>query len=87
MPSREEVEGLLAERGRGYGEARAGFEGLAGSGVPGSGTAGGGRVKGRRFCEVCGYWGRVRCVACGTRCCALECLGVHREECFGGYGA
>lgn len=77
MPSREEVEALLGERARGYGEARAGLEG----------PPGGGRVKGRRFCEVCGYWGRVRCVACGTRCCALECLGVHKEECFGGYGA
>ncbi|OBT92144.1 hypothetical protein VE01_10090 [Pseudogymnoascus verrucosus] len=79
MPTKEEVESLLAERPRGYLEAKAGFEGTAGGGAA--------RVKGRRFCEVCGYWGRVRCMACGTRCCALECLGVHREECFGGYGA
>ncbi|ELR03041.1 hypothetical protein GMDG_05888 [Pseudogymnoascus destructans 20631-21] len=77
MPTSSEVETLLAERPRGYLEAKAGFDG----------ATGGGRVKGRRFCEVCGYWGRVRCMACGTRCCALECLGVHREVCFGGYGA
>ncbi|CAG8976052.1 hypothetical protein HYALB_00010334 [Hymenoscyphus albidus] len=41
----------------------------------------------RLFCEVCGYWGRVRCVRCGGRVCALECLDVHREECFSRYGA
>ncbi|CAG8949642.1 hypothetical protein HYFRA_00007876 [Hymenoscyphus fraxineus] len=41
----------------------------------------------RVFCEVCGYWGRVRCVRCGGRVCALECLDVHREECFSRYGA
>ncbi|KFX96555.1 hypothetical protein O988_05254, partial [Pseudogymnoascus sp. VKM F-3808] len=43
MPTKEEVEKLLAERPRGYGEARAGFES-----APGGGT---GRVKGRKFCE------------------------------------
>ena len=75
MPTREEVERLFAAPALGYLEARAALE---------EGAAVGSR---RRFCEVCGYWGRVRCVACGTRCCALECLGVHREECFGGaYG-
>lgn len=40
----------------------------------------------RAFCEVCGYWGRVRCVKCGTRVCALECLETHREECVTRYG-
>ena len=83
MPSKEEVESLLAERARGYLEAKAGFDDVR----IGAGGGGAGKTKGRRFCEVCGYWGRVRCMACGTRCCALECLGVHREECFGGYGA
>lgn len=40
----------------------------------------------RVFCSVCGYWGRVKCVKCGTRVCALECLDVHREECVTRYG-
>lgn len=40
----------------------------------------------RSFCEVCGYWGRVRCMKCGTRVCALDCLDVHREECITRYG-
>lgn len=40
----------------------------------------------RVFCEVCGYWGRVRCLKCGTRVCALNCLEAHREECVTRYG-
>lgn len=40
----------------------------------------------RYFCEVCGYWGRVRCTKCGARVCALDCLEVHREECLARYG-
>ncbi|KAH7326502.1 hypothetical protein B0I35DRAFT_422906 [Stachybotrys elegans] len=40
----------------------------------------------RVFCEVCGYWGRVRCMKCGTRLCALDCLDTHREECVTRYG-
>ncbi|KAG5978815.1 hypothetical protein E4U55_005895 [Claviceps digitariae] len=40
----------------------------------------------RVFCEVCGYWGRVRCLKCGTRVCALDCLETHREECVTRYG-
>lgn len=45
-----------------------------------------GRYPPRSFCEVCGYWGRVRCMKCGTRVCALDCLDVHREECITRYG-
>jgi zinc finger HIT domain-containing protein 1 len=40
----------------------------------------------RSFCEVCGYWGRVRCMKCGTKVCALNCLETHREECVTRYG-
>ncbi|GAO16091.1 hypothetical protein UVI_02039880 [Ustilaginoidea virens] len=40
----------------------------------------------RVFCELCGYWGRVRCLKCGTRVCALDCLETHREECVTRYG-
>ena len=44
------------------------------------------RYPARAFCSVCGYWGRVKCVKCGTRVCALGCLEVHREECVTRYG-
>lgn len=44
------------------------------------------RYPARVFCEVCGYWGRVRCLKCGVRVCALECLETHREECITRYG-
>ncbi|KAK4043649.1 hypothetical protein C8A01DRAFT_32177 [Parachaetomium inaequale] len=40
----------------------------------------------RVFCAVCGYWGRVKCMKCGVRVCALECLEAHREECVTRYG-
>ncbi|KAI1660057.1 hypothetical protein F4813DRAFT_350819 [Daldinia decipiens] len=44
------------------------------------------RYPARVFCEVCGYWGRVRCMRCGARVCALECLETHREDCVSRYG-
>ncbi|KAI1368840.1 hypothetical protein F5Y08DRAFT_230556 [Xylaria arbuscula] len=40
----------------------------------------------RAFCALCGYWGRVRCMKCGTRVCALDCLETHRDECITRYG-
>lgn len=40
----------------------------------------------RAFCQVCGYWGRVRCMKCGTRVCALDCMETHKEECVTRYG-
>ena len=33
----------------------------------------------RQFCEICGYWGRIRCIKCGARVCGLECKGTHDE--------
>ncbi len=33
----------------------------------------------RHFCEICGYWGRVKCMKCGARVCGLECKGTHDE--------
>ena len=33
----------------------------------------------RRFCEICGYWGNVKCMKCGARVCGLECKGAHDE--------
>jgi len=34
----------------------------------------------RVFCEICGYWGRVRCMKCGARVCGVECRTVHDES-------
>jgi len=33
----------------------------------------------RQFCEVCGYWGTIKCIKCGARVCGLECKGVHDD--------
>lgn len=35
----------------------------------------------RHFCELCGYWGRVRCMKCGSRVCGLDCKTMHDAEC------
>lgn len=75
LPGREEIERLLALPPLSFNEARGGW------------TDEDRRKPGRVFCEVCGYWGRVKCLRCGGRVCALECLGVHKEECFARYGA
>ena len=34
----------------------------------------------RHFCEICGYWGRIKCLRCGGRVCGLSCKNVHDEE-------
>jgi zinc finger HIT domain-containing protein 1 len=75
VPSDEELEKLLEIKPLSYIEAKGGW------------TEEDRRKPVRRFCEVCGYWGRVRCGRCGGRVCALECLGTHQEECFTRYGA
>ncbi|KAK7924741.1 hypothetical protein PG985_006795 [Apiospora marii] len=74
MPTDEELKALLAAPPLTYLEARAGW-GAEDSKYPV-----------RVFCEVCGYWGRVKCIKCGTRVCALDCLDTHREECVTRYG-
>lgn len=74
MPSDDELRALLAAPPLTYIEARAGW------------TEEDRKYPIRYFCEVCGYWGRVRCMKCGTRVCALECLEMHREECVTRYG-
>ena len=33
----------------------------------------------RYFCEICGYWGTIKCVKCGARVCGLECKGTHDD--------
>jgi zinc finger HIT domain-containing protein 1 len=75
MPTKEEIDKLLATPALSYNEAR------------GAWTAEDIRKPVRVFCEVCGYWGRARCKRCGGRVCALECLGIHQEDCFTRYGA
>ncbi|KAF4587666.1 HIT zinc finger family protein [Ophiocordyceps camponoti-floridani] len=74
IPSEEELQRLLAMPSLSYLEAR---------GVWGDDD---GRYPVRTFCEVCGYWGRVRCIKCGARVCALDCLEAHREGCVTRYG-
>ena len=33
----------------------------------------------RHFCEICGYWGTIRCLKCGARVCGLKCKNAHDE--------
>lgn len=75
IPSQAEIDALLATPPLSYNEAR------------GSWIEEDRRKPARQFCEVCGYWGRVKCTRCGGRVCALECLNIHQEECFTRYGA
>ena len=35
----------------------------------------------RKFCEMCGYWGRVKCLKCGARVCGLDCKDAHDQDC------
>lgn len=72
-PSDEEIRALLAHPPLTYLEARGTWDESD-------------RPPARVFCEVCGYWGRVRCMKCGTRVCALDCLETHREGCVTRYG-
>ncbi len=34
----------------------------------------------RRFCETCGYWGRVRCLKCGAMTCSVLCKDEHDQS-------
>lgn len=74
MPSDAELRALLAGPPLSYSQAR---------GAWGEEDV---RYPVRVFCSICGYWGKVRCVKCGTRVCALECMESHREECITRYG-
>lgn len=41
----------------------------------------------RYFCEICGYWGTVKCLKCGARVCGLKCKTTHDEgRCLKFYG-
>ena len=64
MPSEAEIEALLSAPPLTYSQAR--------SAPPPSSAP-----PPRRFCETCGYWGRVRCMKCGTMTCSVACKDVH----------
>ena len=34
----------------------------------------------RHFCELCGYWGTIKCLQCGARVCGLACKRTHDED-------
>lgn len=70
-PTEAEIAALLSAPPLSYTEARGGWSQ---------------RYPVRVFCGVCGYWGRVKCIKCGARVCALDCLELHREECITRYG-
>lgn len=65
LPTPEELEALLVQPALPYSAARV---------APPASSA-----PARRFCEMCGYWGRARCGKCGVRVCALGCLRAHEE--------
>lgn len=39
----------------------------------------------RRFCTICGYWGKIKCKNCGVRTCGLECYKVHEDSRCGAF--
>ena len=64
-PSEEVLEALLSGPPLSYNAAR--------SAPPPSGRPQ------RHFCEICGYWGTIKCMKCGARVCGLECKGAHDD--------
>ncbi|KAI1811275.1 hypothetical protein GGS20DRAFT_123625 [Poronia punctata] len=78
QPTEEEIRGLLSAPPLTYLEARGKWESNNNNNSK--------RYPTREFCSICGYWGRTRCIKCGTRVCALECLETHREDCITRYG-
>ncbi|KAL2140236.1 hypothetical protein VTI28DRAFT_4050 [Corynascus sepedonium] len=95
FPSDDELRALMTAPPLNYLEARAAWgdyddgndnDNDAGRGGTGECPRRRPRYPVRVFCAVCGYWGRVKCMKCGTRVCALDCLETHREECVTRYG-
>lgn len=64
-PSKEELAALLSFPTLSYTAARAGPSEVQPQ---------------RHFCEVCGYWGRTRCMKCGARVCGIECRDMHEQS-------
>jgi len=65
LPTAQELQALLAAPPLSYSSSRA---------APSTSTA-----PPRRFCEMCGYWGRAKCMKCGARVCGIECRDAHEE--------
>ncbi|RWA07456.1 hypothetical protein EKO27_g7649 [Xylaria grammica] len=78
LPSDDELCALLAAPPLSYLEARGTWPPTTGGHEQAYPT--------RVFCAICGYWGRVRCMKCGTRVCALDCLETHQQGCITRYG-
>ncbi|KAL8736674.1 MAG: hypothetical protein Q9166_000040 [cf. Caloplaca sp. 2 TL-2023] len=64
MPSPADMEALLSSPPLSYNAARS---------APSSGKPS------RHFCEICGYWGSIKCLKCGARVCGLDCKNAHDE--------
>lgn len=67
LPSRAEMEALLNAPPLTYNQARA---------APPPSSA----PPPRRFCDICGYFGRVKCMKCGAMTCSVLCKDAHDEQ-------
>ncbi|KAL4988577.1 hypothetical protein BDW68DRAFT_187057 [Aspergillus falconensis] len=70
-PSERMMRALLAEPPLSYNASRAG--------PPLTGKAP------RRFCCICGYWGKIRCRNCHQRTCGIECYKTHEDSRCGAF--
>ncbi|KAL2799101.1 hypothetical protein BJX66DRAFT_273726 [Aspergillus keveii] len=43
------------------------------------------RKSARKFCCICGYWGKIRCRNCHQRTCGIECYKVHEDSRCGAF--
>jgi zinc finger HIT domain-containing protein 1 len=67
IPSRAEMEALLNATPLTYAQARC---------TPPPANS----PPARKFCETCGYWGRVRCMKCNVMTCSVACKDIHDEH-------
>lgn len=67
LPSQAEMEALLNAPPLTYNQARS-------APLPSSAPPP------RKFCEICGYWGRAKCMKCGNMTCSVACKDVHDEH-------
>ncbi|KAL4932617.1 putative HIT finger domain protein [Aspergillus undulatus] len=70
-PSERIMRALLAEPPLSYNASRAG--------PPVTGRSA------RRFCCICGYWGKIRCRNCHQRTCGIECYKTHEDSRCGAF--
>jgi zinc finger HIT domain-containing protein 1 len=70
-PSDRIMRALLAEPPLSYNASRAG--------PPLTGKAP------RKFCCICGYWGKIRCRNCHQRTCGIECYKTHEDSRCGAF--